>query len=247
MRRYLFFALFFSLPSVFACDITVRVEEYSAQSQKVGERWYGLDVELARLLLDEAQCQYSFVDLPWGRSLKLLETGEIDMMMTVSKTPSRKKLFDFIGPQRMETIVFVSHPQTPDIDHINTLFKLDKPFAIQTGSYYGEALNNALQKSANQGRHVIYVANNQTKVDLFNTKRISGYIEAKLNVRFEIEQAKVPANSKIHPLIINQAPVYYAFSKQSLTKNTLNRIEKAYNKLTKAGEFQQIIAKYHLD
>ena len=88
----------------------------------------------------------------------------------------------------MENIVFVSHPQTPDINHINTLFKLDKPFAIQTGSYYSEAPKNALQQSANQGRYVPYVANNQTKVDSFNTKRISGYIEARLNVRFEIKQ-----------------------------------------------------------
>lgn len=44
---------------------------------------HGLDVDFARALLDEFGCNYRFVSVPWGRALKMLEIGEIDMMLSV--------------------------------------------------------------------------------------------------------------------------------------------------------------------
>lgn len=244
MFRYLFVGILLFSCNLIACDISVRVEQYSAQSQKVTERWQGLDVELAELLLNEAHCEFDFIDLPWARSLKLLENGEIDLMMSVTKTDEREQFAYFIGPQRFETLVFISPPMKEEITQIEQLFSLDNPVAIQTGSFYGETFMNTLHMSAKNEGKVVWVTNNHTKDTLLKSKRISGYLEAKLNVLFEQQQGTAMPNLKIHPLIVNKAAVYFAFSKKSISKKLYNTIEKAFNKLQKNGKIEAILTKY---
>lgn len=244
MLKYVCLALVLFACNLIACDISVRVEQYSAQSQKVTGRWQGLDVELAELLLNEAHCEFDFVDLPWARSLKLLENGEIDLMMSVTKTDEREQFAYFVGPQRFETLVFVSPPMSEEITQIEQLFSLDNPVAIQTGSFYGETFMNTLHMSAENKGKVVWVTNNITKDTLLKSKRISGYLEAKLNVLFEQQQGTAIANLKIHPLIVNKAAVYFAFSKKSVSKKLYNSFEKAFKKLQKSGKIDAILAKY---
>jgi len=71
--------------------------------------WYGLGVDFAKAFLEEADCSYKFVSLPWGRSIKMLETGEIAMMLSMSPNKQRERFAYFIVPQRNETILFVIH------------------------------------------------------------------------------------------------------------------------------------------
>ena len=243
MKNVLYLFLFGFLNIASACDISVRLEQYSAQSVRYGERWQGLDVELAKLLLEEAQCQYSFIELPWARSLKLLKSGDIDMMLTVSRTKQREEYIHFIGPQRDETLVFVSNSSLPDVTHITQLFTLPKPLVIQTGSYHGQAFEQEFKRHKQSTEKYVYVTDNHIKQDLLKSGRTSGYIEAKLNFLYEDKAA----GFKMHPLIINQEPVYFAFSKKSISKQVLAKIEASYHKLASSGKFKDILRKYDLN
>ncbi|KPV96360.1 putative amino-acid-binding protein YxeM precursor [Pseudoalteromonas sp. P1-9] len=244
MLKYVCLALVLFACDLFSCDITVRVEQYSAQSQKVTGRWQGLDVELAELLLNEAHCEFDFVDLPWARSLKLLENGEIDLMMSVTKTDEREQFAYFVGPQRFETLVFVSPPMSEEITQVTQLFSLNNPVAIQTGSFYGEAFMNTLAQSERNKDKIVWVTNNQTKAILLKSQRISGYLEAKLNIMFEQQQGTAMPNLKIHPLIVNKAAVYFAFSKQSVSPALVSKLKHAFLVLQKSGKIDAILAKY---
>lgn len=228
------------------CELTVRLEAYAAQSQLKENVWHGLDVELVTTLLNEAKCQYSFIDLPWGRSLKLLESGDIDLMLSVSKTSLRESFAYFIGPQRTETIIFASHSSTTAISTLDELFAQTKPFAIQRGAFYGAEFNNKLNQREHSA-NMITVTDNQTKLELLRSKRISGYLEAKLNVLFEIENVPELKKLQIHPVVINQAPVYFAVSKNSVSKEQISQLEAAFNKLKHEGKFATILAKYDVN
>lgn len=246
MKAIFLLILFLSSCSLFACDLTVRLEEYSAQSQIKHNKWQGLDVELTQLLLDEAKCRYTFEALPWGRSLKLLADGQIDMMLTVSKTPERTAYAHFIGPQRQETLVFASKQMNNEVSSFDKLFALPLPFAVQRGAFYGEAFEHALNRDPSRKQQVIFVTDNQSKVALLKSNRISGYLEAKLNIIFEMEHVDELADLQIHPLVVNQAPVYYAFSKKSVSKRTLIKLSEAYYRLKKQNKFKKLLAKYQL-
>ncbi len=71
--------------------------------QNESDQWTGLTVDLANVLLNEAGCKADFEAISWARSLNLIKTGGIDMMMNLSKTDYRKKFIHFIGPQSNET------------------------------------------------------------------------------------------------------------------------------------------------
>jgi len=247
----LFFILLLFSPLAISCDLTVRLEEYSAQSQKIGETWQGLDVELADLLLSTAECSYTFTPIPWGRSLRMLESGEVDMMLTVSKTDQRKDFIQYIGPQRTETIVFTSLPaNTPNgtqVSSFDALFSLPKPFAIQRGAFYGPMFDEMFSSDKANKHKVIVVADNQHKIDLLVNRRISGFLEAKLNVYFERQQEPALSELQIHPLVINRANVYYAFSKKSVPANVLLRIQRAYESLQRDDKFTPILEKYSVN
>ncbi|WP_409455173.1 substrate-binding periplasmic protein [Pseudoalteromonas sp. MMG012] len=145
-----------------ACEYVVRFEDYGAQSKlDKSLNWHGLDVDFAKALLDEAHCTYRFVSVPWGRALKMLEIGEIDMMLSVSKTALRMQYAYFIGPQRMETIVFAMNTNRVfDVPTVESLFTLPSPVAIQRDAYYGEAFDKRMVQELDVDSHFIYVPDN---------------------------------------------------------------------------------------
>ncbi|CCQ10408.1 ABC-type amino acid transport/signal transduction systems, periplasmic component/domain [Pseudoalteromonas luteoviolacea B = ATCC 29581] len=235
--------------SAFSCDLTVRFEKYGLQAQNDPELgWHGLDVDFAKALLDKAGCTYRFVSAPWGRALKMLEDGELDLVLSVSDSPERREFAYFIGPQRMETIVFAQHRNASvTLRELNDLFHLRKPVAIQQGAFYGLPFSDALNRMSDPEPQFLFVADNKLKISLLQNQRISGFLEEKFNLIYQIENNPDFVDVEVHPFIVNREPVYYAFSKASLSQGDLKRLEAAYQSLQQSGELNGILKKYKLN
>jgi polar amino acid transport system substrate-binding protein len=247
------FLLLFQSTACFAtasdCEFIVRFENYSAQSQQDDSlRWHGLDVDFAKALLDEMGCGYRFVSMPWGRALKMLEQGGIDLMLSVSKTAQRMRYAYFIGPQRMENIVFATHATRPFfIATIEDLFSLPIPVAIQRGAYYGSAFEQRMKQEIDTDKHFIYVADNQLKLNLLRHGRIAGFLEEKYNIIYQTEHNPDFVEIDMAPVVVNSEPVYFAISKRSVTKTQIVAFEEAFERLRHAGKLEQILKKYKLE
>ncbi|BBN80276.1 ABC transporter substrate-binding protein [Pseudoalteromonas sp. A25] len=231
------------------CELIVRFENYSAQSlQDEQMRWHGLDVDFAKALLDEAGCGYRFISIPWGRALKMLEMGEIDLMLSVSKTAQRMRFAYFIGPQREENIVFAFNAQRPFyVQSLEELFSLPRPVAIQRGAYYGEAFEARMKQESDSEDKFIYVPDNQLKLNLLRHGRISGFLEEKYNIVYQREYNPDFVEIDIAPFVVNVEPVYIALSKQSVSKSVIDKLTRAFKRLNESGKFEQILKKYKLD
>lgn len=232
-----------------ACELTVRFEQYGLQAQKDPELgWHGLDVDFAKALLTKAGCSYRFVSAPWGRAIKMLETGELDLVLSVTDTPARREFAYFIGPQRQETIVFAQHKNASiHIQAMADLLQLAQPVAIQRGAFYGHAFIETMESLQDPEQHFIYVADNDLKISLLNHNRISGFLEEKHNLLYQIENNPAFAMVAIHPFVVNREPVYYAFSKASVSQEELIKLESAYHALKSSGELKAILSKYKLN
>lgn len=232
-----------------ACELTVRFEQYGLQAQKDRELgWHGLDVDFAKALLTKAGCSYRFVSAPWGRAIKMLEAGELDLVLSVSDTPARREFAYLIGPQRQETIVFAQHKDA--FLHIETmadLLQLEQPIAIQRGAFYGHAFVETMESLQDPEQQFIYVADNDLKINLLQHNRISGFFEEKHNLLFQIEHNPAFEAVAIHPFIVNREPVYYAFSKKSVSQDEIQRLENAFHVLKNSGELKAILSKYKLN
>ncbi len=244
MLKHLFvFALFLFSTHALSCELVVRVEDYAAQSHRdENKQWQGIDIELTKALLNQAGCSYRFVPVPWGRALKMLEVGELDVMLSVSKTTERTKFAHFIGPQRIEKIKIVSKANPAVVvSSFKDILKIPLPLGIQEGAYYGESFNTFTKTLTPADRYFFKVPNNDTKLSLLIKNRIFGFLEEQLNIEYEIRHELTPKDVFVHPIIVNLAPVYFAFSKESVSNNQLKAIERAFNHLTFSGVFEQIL------
>ncbi|WP_227008455.1 substrate-binding periplasmic protein [Pseudoalteromonas luteoviolacea] len=245
--RFLLLGILFLSPA-WGCEMVVRFENYAAQSRLDEEKgWHGMDVDFAKALLDEAGCEYKFVSIPWGRSLKMLETGDIDLVLSVTKTLERQDYAYFIGPQRMETIVFAMNAQRRyEVETMEDLFSLPVPVAIQQGAFYGTQFTDRYKQLKKNETQFIFVPDNQTKLSLLKHGRIAGFLEEKFNIVFQSDNHPDFMTIEVAPLVINESPVYFAFSKRRTSTERLERLNQAYQNLQKTGRFKGILKKYQL-
>ncbi|ALO40745.1 substrate-binding periplasmic protein [Pseudoalteromonas phenolica] len=231
------------------CELVVRFENfarYSSSSDALS--WHGLDVDFAKALLKEANCSYKFVSLPWGRSIKMLESGEIAMMLSMSPTKQRERFAYFIGPQRNETIVFVTHKSRPHTLHkYQDLLTLPAPVAIHRDAVYGPDIDSLLKNTAQVEDRFTVITNNKLRISMLKHGRISGFFAEKYNMLYQAENNPDYMQVEINPFVINQTPVYIALSKQSVSPKLKARLEAALTRLKQSGKIQAILKKYKLD
>ena len=85
----------------------------------------------------------------------------------------------------------------------------------------------------------------ELNIRMLNKGRIIGVLGqnyGEVHAKREFRRGK---GIKTHPFIINRDWVYFGFSKKSISKNILSRLEKAYKKVKAKGTFQKIINSYN--
>ncbi|WP_343817130.1 substrate-binding periplasmic protein [Colwellia asteriadis] len=241
MRRFIIIFLYvIALPS-FSCELTVRLENYAPESQKnSNNKWSGVDIDLTKVLLTKAQCQFSVVEISWARALVMLADGDIDLMVNVSKTPIREELFYFIGPIRNEVIVLATNESANfSLNQISDITQLNKPIAIQRNAYYGEDIERLLADKQHQ-QHFIHVTDNKTKLKLLKRGRISGFLEAKRNIINGVTSDEDFEGVWFQPLEFHSTPIYFALSKKSVTPSLKSRVENAFQQLKNQGGLKAV-------
>jgi polar amino acid transport system substrate-binding protein len=245
MFKWALIFLYFSIFNSFGCQLDVRLEQFSPASQKnIQGSWSGVDMDLTKALLDEAQCNFTVLEVSWARALIMLNSGDIDLVLNVSKTIEREVDYYFIGPIHNETIVFVTYEnRSAPLNTIADIFKLAKPIAIQRSAYYGKEIQKFIQQ-ADYNESFVHVANNETKLRLLKRGRISGFLEAKRNIIHSIENDKNYEGVWFPDLVIHHNPIYFAFSKKSVNEALMLKISDSFDLLTSQGKIKQIILKH---
>ncbi|MFT4929145.1 MAG: polar amino acid transport system substrate-binding protein [Phenylobacterium sp.] len=234
------------LSSAFACELTVRTYPYPPFAMKDQHgQWRGIDIDYTKVLLDESNCRYTFVEIPWGRGIVLLREGKIDMMLNVTKTPRRAPFMHFVGPQRMETLLLVAKKDSlPMISHWSQLKTLEATFMRQRGTFIGERFEQLLTENPTLKNRLIYLANNVVNIDMIRKGRAVGFFSEQAILKHEY--AKNPDYSilETHPLVINRAPVFYAFSKASMSAKQIQIIIEGYHRLEATNKLEAVEAQY---
>ena len=240
------FVSYSSVANAESCILKARVTNVPPlYFQNESKQWTGLTVDLAKALLKEADCKADFEAVSWARSLDLMRTGGIDMMMNLSKTDERKEFIHFIGPQNKETAQLVLHKtDTTNIQSLDDFKKLPGEVGYQQGSFYGKAFHQKLKTDPDFNRKFEVSFSHENNIKKLKSGRITGLLSQNYSgVSAERDLLK-SGDFKTHPLIINKNLVYFGFSKKSVPTEVLNRLEKAYQRSTTKQVFQRVIDSY---
>ncbi len=213
------------------------------------QQWSGLSVELMQKLAAKVGCQLAFINSPWLRAIQQSESGELDVLSHLSFNPQRQQHFAFIGPHHIEAIYLIgeaqSLPQLHDLTELNENIDLGR-IAVLHGAYYGEQFNQ-LMLSPNFARQLVNISSIQDKLALLRAHRVNAILEDISVLRYW-QQHQYPQAAKYQPLLkVFESPVYFGFSKASLSPQQLTQLADAWQQLHADGELTPIYQKYQIN
>lgn len=250
MRNQILFSLilFFLSPISFSdCALKMRVADYKPYHYLNDQQEYiGLNIDMVNVLMEEAGCRVNFYDIPWGRALNMMESGELDVMVNMSITEERRKYINFIGPQMDESVVLVVRN---DFNHklasLDDLKDLPHGIGIETGLFYGVEFDEKIKNDLKFRNKVETVHDINFNFRKLKYSRISGWITDKYYAHYKIKFDPEYSDFKVYPnFYINRSKVYYGFSKKSVSQELLLKIKTAYQKASKAGKFSKVLSQY---
>lgn len=207
--------------------------------------WTGYNIELFQALAKELGCSSTFLETPWGRSMQLLASGELDAMSNVSYNAQRAQFAYFIGPHQQERVKLVTNLQPlPSKASLADLVHGQDLIAAMQGIYYGADFAQALETQPAFRKRLMFVTLNQQKLELFLSGRVQYMLEDQINLQ-QLYLNKI-LDPKQHPALFTlyENPVFFAFSKQSVYQLTQEKLEAAWQKLLANGIQQQLKQKY---
>lgn len=211
--------------------------------------WTGLSIELMQQLAQAVDCQLVFVNSPWLRAMQLSEQGKLDVISHLSFNAQRNQHFSFVGPHHIEAIYLVGDPShLPQAETLSDLANTVDYGRIATlhGAYYGEAFAKLTQQPA-FARQLVSISSIQDKLALLRAGRVNAILED-ISVLHYWQQHQYPNAEHYAPLLkVYESPVYFGFSKTSLTKQKRRQLADAWQQLHQQGVLALIYQKYQLD
>ncbi len=232
------------------CQLSMQVQHFPPRMIKTElagqSHWRGFNVDLFRLLLSKIGCQPQFQELPWGRSLLLLQQGELAAMSNMSLNAERQQFAEFIGPFLQEQIVAVGPVGLkPQVASLASLRLHAQNIGLMQGIYYGPEFAEASQDSVLAAK-LVYVKTNQQKLQLLYSGRVQVVFEDLLNYQLLRQAGQLDAE-QFQPLFtLYRNGVYFAFSKRTITTAQLQQLRQAWQQLVASGELKQLQQQYQL-
>lgn len=225
--------------------IRIRVAEFPPQYYRdASGEWTGIDVELAKALVEAAGFKAEFVDLPWSRGIADLGQGRVDLMMNLSITPDREEIMRFIGPERMSSKVLVVREGMGNLP-IRTLDdlpgvsrRLGRNFGIQDDVIYSRAFSDRM-RNPDFARYFESVPASRLNNLKLSSDRILGFFEDRLTVAYQLARNPEWRGLAMHPFALQESAVYFGVSRK-VDQAVFQRLRQACEALEKDGTFARI-------
>jgi polar amino acid transport system substrate-binding protein len=225
----------------FGCEVKVGYEEWPIYIVKNKDgSLHGLDIELFEAVAQASHCKIKYIELPWVRELKSIENGEIDIVMSASKTPEREVYAYFSKANHDETnSLFLNKGLGNSIKTIKELGASGLKIAYEKGAFLGDEIETIKDKLDSSGNNI--------NVNIKNTlaKRIDGFIVDKYAGSILIKKNKANEQIIMHPLLITTGDVHIMVSKKTKVKDLLQLINKGIDKIKSNGTYKKILQKYN--
>jgi len=200
----------------------------------------GIDVELLKLLADRMSLSAELTNLPFKRGLKMLETGDIDLMTGILRRPEREDYVFFISPPYKTSTnkaFFVLKGNETLITKHEDLYNLR--IGTKLGSQYYPQFDNdrAIPKNP--------VSNDQLSIKMLMAGRIDTFVMTESTGDYYIAQSGLSDTiTKAEFAHRKEQNVYMVLSKESKHAHRLDEFNKVMAELIAEGAFETIRAQF---
>jgi len=225
--------------------LTVAIEEigyFPFNYEENGER-KGFSIDILNYVEANSKYAFKFIILPWPRALHQVEQGQVDLILTLFKTPKREKIYHFIEPSYGNEVNQLFALNENDLEFNGQLQQLT-PYSIGTTREYsyGEAFDRAsyLTKFPALTEEVL--------LTLLLGSRIDMAIANPLIFNRLISTENVSSQVKAIEPYISTTPVYMALTR---ARDDSQEIKQTIGQLTQqlkaSTYYQELLDKYQLN
>ena len=242
-------AALFAAPSALACSkpITLITEEWAPYAFNFGaDIQTGLDIELARAILDEAGCTLVTAPfVPAVRRMLMFERGEIDLLLAASETPERHRFARFTTAYRNETVgLFVlaqNYARHQGVDGFGTLLEQELGLLAPTIGWYGKEYERARPRLKVSGLLSTF-GTIQQGMRMLVAGRAPLIMGDAAAIQYEARNQDVQVRQLSYVVLL--APVHLMFSRASTTAEDVAQVNAAIARLERSGVLKNIRAMY---
>jgi polar amino acid transport system substrate-binding protein len=234
--------------SAWACEKSLRWDDDPPFSMRRADGSVGgIDVDLNREALARLGCQARLVKLPWGRALKELELGRLEILPGAFRKPEREAYAYFSGalPQPSRNILFM-HVDALERWPVNRLLDLqDTPFRLgaQINVSYGPDYQQLMDHEALAAR-VALVASRESLWQMIDRGRIDGIIADEHSGVYELRALGLDERIKPSDVVVSTEAAEVAFSKRALTPAFVSAYAATLEALVDDGSYARIVQRY---
>lgn len=206
----------------------------------------GLDVEILKATFGAAGCPFKLTVMPWKRTLLAIKFGTIDGAMGASVKEDRQEYAWFSRPYRRETMVIFTR-NSDEFNGLETLEEVvgtDRRIGVMLGSWYGPSFDALYQRDRSLRTRLSQTADYEI---LFN-----GLFKGRLDLVFNdlfngvhmLKKMGKLDDVSIHPLILNDDYTHFILSKLTVTRETVDAVNKAIEAFQSTDDFTRVLHRY---
>lgn len=232
-----------------ACQLTFAVSNTFPPHhiQDDNNNWRGVAMDLFRWLANGAGCSVNVVNVPWDRTIKMLEQGQVDAVSLFTQSKEREAFAHFIGPHYHESIVvIVSASKASTLNTPKQLLSFKGFIGKTPGTNYGSELQRLLDKPHLDGKLIDFVAN-ENRINTFKAGRVDAILEEAAVAQYLFENGQLDAHQHKVKLEFALNPVYFGFSKKSINAQQIEALKNSWNALLKQDALNNVYQRYGVD
>lgn len=212
----------------------------------------GANIELMTALCKRAGFKAEFRKMPWKRILKSLQKGRVDIATSASKTEERGKYAYFSDTYfKLEyNVMFTKKSDKAKYSSIKSLadtIGTDFKIGIIRGSVYSDE-HEELLENKQFTKNIHPVNSEKSNIAKLMKGRIDGFIADELGGAVMIKELGLSDKIEILFYLYEEkdAEAYLMFSKKSMTKAQVDKMNSALKKMKSDGSYEKLLSKYKL-
>jgi len=233
-----------------ACTLTMAVTKSFPpyHIQNIDGSWHGISIEIARSLVNGADCQLNIQETPWSRAIKLLEHGDIHLLSNYTQDEERAKFSSFIGPHHIENVVFIADKKTSThVNNVSMLSQFNGLIGITRGNSFGQEFNEQILAKENIKGKLVYIKNNVRRHKMLFSGRIDAMFDDEHSAIYLLEKYG-DANKKFDiRFSLKGNPVYFGISAKAVEPNLRKKLNNSWLQLINSHALEDIYQSYGLE
>lgn len=210
----------------------------------------GLDVQITKEIAKEIDVELSIKEADWNNHINSIESGEIDFAAGASYSEQRSQFAYFSIPYRYEENSFFVQREkeseykfTTIAELISILEKKQNKIGVVEGFVYADKQINQWIHDPSNKDFIVFSKEDRENVYRLSNGEISGFFADRISGSTAVWRAL--AGEKITEIKLGiKTPIHFIFSKKTVDKDTVDRVNQAILHLKDGQQFGQIISAF---